>query len=48
MSDKWNGTVNNQGTEDDIIVDVYVYLIRVKEFDGGPIHEYYGEVTLVK
>ncbi len=47
VGDKWNGTVNNNGTQDDMLIDVYVYLIRVKELEG-PKHEYIGRVTLVR
>jgi gliding motility-associated-like protein len=48
ISDKWNGTLNNQGTMDDVVIDVYVYLIRIKELDGGPRHVYVGKVALIK
>ncbi len=47
VEDKWNGTVNNKGTQDDMLVDVYVYLIKVKELEG-PKHEYIGRVTLIR
>ena len=47
VEDRWNGTVNNKGKRDDMLVDVYVYLIRVKELEG-PKHEYIGKVTLVR
>jgi len=43
----WNGTLNNEGTIEDVFTDVYVYLIRVKELNG-PKHEYFGRVTLLK
>jgi len=43
----WNGTLNNEGTPDDQFIDVYVYLIRVKEIDG-PKHQFIGRVTLLK
>ncbi len=43
----WNGTLNNEGTQDDQFIDVYVYLIRVKEIDG-PKHQFIGRVTLLK
>ncbi|MFH0864992.1 MAG: gliding motility-associated C-terminal domain-containing protein [Bacteroidota bacterium] len=42
----WNGTKNNKGTFDDIIMDVYVYRIKAKEIDG-PKHDYIGHVTLM-
>ena len=47
IGDTWNGTVFNKGTQDDMVIDVYVYLIRVKELEG-PKHEYIGRVTLVR
>jgi gliding motility-associated-like protein len=46
-NDKWNGTVNNQGKPDEAIIDVYDYLIRVKEL-YGPKHQYIGRVTILK
>ena len=46
-NDKWNGTLNNSGTKDDIVSDVYAYLIRVKELKG-PKHQYFGRVTILK
>ena len=45
--DRWNGTLNNSGTKDDVIIDVYVYLIRTKELNG-PKHQYIGRVTTLK
>ena len=45
--DKWNGTLNNSGTKDDAVMDVYVYLIRVKELNG-PKHQYVGKVSIIK
>ena len=45
--DRWNGTINNSGTKDDIIVDVYAYVIRVKELQG-PKHQYYGKITILR
>jgi gliding motility-associated-like protein len=47
IGDKWNGTVNNSGKLDDVVIDVYVYVIRVKEMEG-PKHEYIGRVTLIR
>ena len=47
IGDSWNGTVNNKGTQDDPFIDVYVYLIRVKELEG-PKHEFIGRVTVVR
>jgi len=42
----WNGTLNNLGTKNDIVLDVYVYKISAKPQDGGKLHEYYGRVIL--
>ncbi|MFH0864987.1 MAG: choice-of-anchor L domain-containing protein [Bacteroidota bacterium] len=41
----WNGTMNNDGNFNDIVMDVYVYRIKIKEVDG-PKHEYIGRITL--
>lgn len=41
----WNGNVNNKGTFEDVLMDVYVYRIRLKEIEG-PKHEYIGKITL--
>jgi len=43
----WNGTLNNNGTYNNVVMDVYVYKIEVREFNDGPKHEYVGRVTLV-
>jgi gliding motility-associated-like protein len=45
-SEPWNGTINNEGTFNDIVMDVYVYRIRLKEIDG-PKHEYIGRISLI-
>lgn len=42
----WNGTKNNNGTEDDVVPGVYVYRIRLGEAEGTR-HEYIGSITLV-
>jgi len=42
----WNGTLNNHGTKDDVVLDVYVYKIKAKPIDGGKLREYYGRVFL--
>lgn len=47
IGDAWDGTLNNNGSPDDMFIDVYVYLIMVKELEGSR-HEYLGRVTLVK
>ena len=46
QSEPWNGTLNNQGSANDVIMDVYVYRIKVKEIDG-PKHEYIGRISLI-
>jgi len=43
----WNGTKNNAGTINSVIIGVYVYQIQVKEI-GGATHVYNGSVTLVQ
>jgi gliding motility-associated-like protein len=43
----WNGTINNNGNYNNVVLDVYVYKIEVREFNDGPKHEYLGKVTLV-
>lgn len=42
----WNGTEDNSGTYEDVVMDVYVYRILCKEIEG-PKHEYIGRVTLL-
>lgn len=42
----WNGNVNNKGTFADVLMDVYVYHIKLKEING-PKHDYIGKITLV-
>lgn len=42
----WNGTLNNHGTRNEVVLDVYVYKIIAKPQDGGKLHEYYGRVLL--
>jgi gliding motility-associated-like protein len=43
----WNGTVNNSGGVKNVVMDVYVYKIILREFNNGPEHEYIGSITLV-
>jgi len=43
----WNGTLNNLGTNNDIVVGEYVYRIVLKEI-GGVKHEYLGGVAIIK
>ncbi len=45
-AEPWNGTKNNNGSASDVVPDVYVYKIKVKEI-GGNKHEYFGRITLV-
>jgi gliding motility-associated-like protein len=45
-SASWNGTEDNSGNYNDVVMDVYVYRIKVKEIDG-PKHEYIGRVALI-
>jgi gliding motility-associated-like protein len=42
----WNGTLNNTGDINSVVIDVYVYRILVTEL-GGPEHEYIGRITLI-
>jgi gliding motility-associated-like protein len=46
QAETWNGTKNNSGTINDVLMDVYVYRIVLNEIDG-PKHEYIGRITLV-
>jgi len=46
-AEPWNGTKNNSGTPDDIVMGVYVYKINLRAIDG-PAHEYIGRVSLIK
>ncbi|MGD0712146.1 MAG: PKD domain-containing protein [Bacteroidales bacterium] len=43
----WNGTINNKGNFNDVVMDIYVYKINLKEFNNGLKHEYVGRITLV-
>ncbi|MDD3876116.1 MAG: PKD domain-containing protein [Bacteroidales bacterium] len=43
----WNGTKNNSGTEEDVVVDVYTYRIKLKS-NLGHEYSYIGSVTLIK
>jgi len=47
QAEPWNGTFNNNGSFSNVVMDVYVYKIDVREFNNGPKHEYIGRVTLV-
>jgi trimeric autotransporter adhesin len=45
-SEGWNGTQDNNGTYNEVVMDVYVYRILTKEV-MGPKHEYIGRVALI-
>jgi gliding motility-associated-like protein len=45
-SEGWNGSLNNSGTYNDAVMDVYVYRILAKEINGSK-HEYIGRIALV-
>jgi gliding motility-associated-like protein len=42
----WNGTLENKGDVKNVVMDAYVYRIKIKEIDG-PKHEYIGRVSLI-
>ena len=46
-AEPWNGTLNNSGKVDNIIMDTYVYKIKLKEING-PEHEYIGQITIIE
>ena len=43
----WNGTKYNKGNIDEVVVDVYVYRINVKQL-GGDKYVFIGDITLMK
>jgi len=45
-SEGWNGTQDNNGSFNDVVMDVYVYRILAKEV-MGPKHEYIGRIALI-
>jgi gliding motility-associated-like protein len=45
-AEPWNGTLNNSGSKDKVVMGVYVYRIKLKELDG-PSHEYIGHITIL-
>jgi gliding motility-associated-like protein len=47
QAEGWNGTIYNNGNNKDIVMDIYVYKIDLREFNHGPKHEYVGRITLV-
>ncbi|MGD0711305.1 MAG: gliding motility-associated C-terminal domain-containing protein, partial [Bacteroidales bacterium] len=40
QAEGWNGTIYNNGNNKDIVMDIYVYKIDLREFNHGPKHEY--------
>jgi gliding motility-associated-like protein len=42
----WNGTEDNKGTFENVLMDVYVYKISTKELEGTK-HEYIGRIDLI-
>lgn len=46
-AEPWNGTLNNSGTYNDIVMGVYAYRITLKEING-PKHAYMGHVTIIR
>ena len=46
MTKRWNGTMNNKGSFDDVVMDTYIYKISLKDLDGIK-HEYFGHVNLI-
>ena len=42
----WNGTKDNNGTYDKVVMDIYVYHIKLKEISGTK-HEYIGRIALI-
>jgi gliding motility-associated-like protein len=49
QAEGWNGRYNNSPPppNGNVVMDIYVYRILAKEFNGGPLHEYIGRITLV-
>ena len=47
QAEGWNGTINNNSNIKEIVMDIYVYKIDLREFNHGPKHEYVGRITLV-
>jgi len=45
-AEPWNGTKNNKGASSDVVLDVYVYRILLKETDGIK-HEFIGRISIV-
>jgi gliding motility-associated-like protein len=47
INEHWNGTLNNNGDVDHLVMDVYVYKIVVKESGNTRKHEFLGRITLI-
>lgn len=45
-AEPWNGTKNNKGGISDLVMDVYVYRIQLKELEGWK-HQYVGRISLL-
>ena len=48
ISKPWNGTLDNVGKIDQIVMGVYVYKILTKDIVDGAKHEYVGRVTIIQ
>lgn len=48
ISKPWNGTLNNLGKVDQVVLGVYVYKILTKDIVDGKKHEYNGKITIVQ
>jgi gliding motility-associated-like protein len=48
ISKPWNGTLNNEGKIDQIVMGIYVYKILTKDNVDGAKHEYVGRVTIIQ
>jgi gliding motility-associated-like protein len=46
QSEGWNGTKDNSGSLNDVVMDIYVYRIRLTDMDGRK-HEYIGRIALL-
>jgi gliding motility-associated-like protein len=48
ISKPWNGTLNNEGNIEQIVMGVYTYKIITKDIIDSKKHEYVGRCTLVQ
>jgi gliding motility-associated-like protein len=46
ITKRWNGTMNNSGSDESVVMESYVYKIKLKDLNGIK-HEYYGHVNLI-